>query len=85
MTEKVTDANIIENLSIYVQDGIQIHTMMRDIFLEKDNVMGMAKHQGSLDSLRDITRIIAGEKIATLAEMQADIKKQQAGDQNYLR
>jgi hypothetical protein len=85
MTEKVTNADIIENLRVYVQDGIQIHTMMRDIFLEKDNVMGMAKHQGSLDSLRDIMRIVAGEKIATLAEMQADIKKQQAGDQNYLR
>jgi hypothetical protein len=85
MSEKVTDADIIENLGVYVQDGIQIHTMMRDIFLEKDNVMGMAKHQGSLDSLQDITRIIAGEKIATLAEMQADIKKKEGGDQDYLR
>lgn len=85
MTEKVTDAEILRNLRTYIEDGVQIHTMMRDIFLEKDNVIGMIKHQGSLDSLRDITRIIAGEKIATLAEMQADIKKQQAGDQNYLR
>jgi hypothetical protein len=85
MTEEVTDADIIENLRVYARDGVQIHTMMRDIFLEKDNVMGMAKHQGSLDSIRDITRIMAGEKIATLAEMQADIKKQQTGDQDYLR
>jgi hypothetical protein len=85
MTEKATDASIIENLRIYVQDGIQIHTMMRDIFLEKNNTLGVLKHQGSLDSLRDITRILAGEKMATLAEMRADIKKQQAGDQNYLR
>jgi hypothetical protein len=85
MTEKVTDAEILKNLGIYARDGVQIHTMMRDIFLEKDNVMGMTKHQGSLDSLRDIIRILAGERIATLAEMQADIKKQQTGDQDYLR
>lgn len=85
MNEKVTGVEILKNLRTYAEDGIQIHTMMRDIFLEKDNVMGMAKHQGSLDSLRDIMRIMSGEKIATLAEMQADIKKQQASDQNYLR
>lgn len=85
MNEKVTDAEILKNLRIYARDGEQIHTMMRDIFLEKDNVMGMSKHQGSLDILRDIMRILAGEKMATLAEMQADIKKAQDGDQNYLR
>jgi hypothetical protein len=85
MSEKATDACIIENLRVYTRDGVTIHTMMRDIFLEKDNVMGMAKHQGSLDSIQDITRIIAGEKIATLAEMQADMKKKEGGDQDYLR
>lgn len=85
MSDKLMDAEILESLAIYTRDGITIHTMLRDIFLEKDNVMGMTKHQGSLDSLRDIIRIMAGEKIATLAEMQEDIKKQQAGNQDYLR
>jgi hypothetical protein len=85
MIEQGTDAEIIENLCVYARDGVTIHTMLRDIFLEKDNVTGMIKHQGSLDTLRDIIRIIAGEKIATLEEMQADIKKKESGDQDYLR
>jgi hypothetical protein len=85
MSEKVMDAEILKNLQVYVQDGIQIHTTLRDVFLEKDNTLGVLKHQGSIDTCLDIEKILNGGKVATLAEIRADIKKQQAGDQNYLR
>jgi hypothetical protein len=85
MTEKVTDAEILKNLNVYVTDGIQINTMLRDAFIEKNNQMGALKHQGSLDTCYDILKILDGTKIATLAEMRAEMKKAEAGDQNYLR
>lgn len=81
MSEKVMDVEILDNLRVYARDGTQIHTMMRDIFVEKDNVMGVMKHQGSLDTVHDIQRILSGGKVATLAEMQAEIKKAQYSDQ----
>lgn len=81
MNEKPIDAEILESLDIYTQDGIQIHTMLRDAFLEKDNRMGVMKHQGSIDTCQDIARILDGGKVATLAEIRAEIKKIQEGDQ----
>lgn len=85
MNEKVSDAEILKNLRTYAEDGVQIHTMLRDVFIEKDNVMGAMKHQGSLDAVQDILKVLGGVKVATLAEVRADIKKQESGDQNYLR
>lgn len=85
MNEEVTDAEILKSIRIYATDGVQIHTMLRDTFLEQNNTLGVLKHQGSVDTCQDIQRILDGGKVATLAEIQADIKKQQAGDQEYLR
>jgi hypothetical protein len=84
MSEKVTDAEILKNLRIYAEDGVNIHTMMRDMFLEKDNTMGTLKHQGSLDVVQDIIKILNGTRVATLAEVRAEIKKAENANQNYL-
>lgn len=85
MNEKVTDAEILKNIKIYTVDGLQIHTMMRDTFIEKDNQMGVLKHQGSIDTCQDILKVLNGVKVVPLAEVQADLKKQESSDQDYLR
>lgn len=79
------EKDVLGDIGQYTEDGIQIHTMLRDMFLEKNNIMGMSKHQGSLDTLRDIKRILSGEKIATLAEMRAEIKKVEDAKGDYMR
>jgi hypothetical protein len=85
MSDTPTDAEILKSLGLYTRDRIQIHTMLRDAFLEKDIAMGVMKHQGSIDTCQDIARIIEGGKVATLAEIREEIKKQEDSKQgSYL-
>jgi hypothetical protein len=79
------ERTLLNSIRQYVIDGIEINTLLRDAFIEQNNTMGVLKHQGSLDTLSDIRRILAGEQIATLAEMRAEMKKaKETQGQGYL-
>jgi hypothetical protein len=73
MTPKEEES--LAKLKVYMDDAMKVSVGMKGYMLSHNNMHGYVSAQSAIDVLLDIKSIIAGGKIASLAEMEKAVKK----------
>jgi len=76
-----------EKIQVYVSDAMRMAVAVKGHAMMSDNMLAYASSQGAINILLDIQALLNGGNIASLAEVEKEVKKakeQKAKESGYI-